>query len=145
VHPLSWFPPPGQKGARAHQFCGGVRPYSSVFTAVFTTAIFAAMTSSAAFTAMASSAILASVAFLAIVDVATEASLAVEVDLSPSDPPCVVDAAALRSGSSAPVATRAYYPDSGGLLTVDLHYKIPSFSSAEEHRLHPMTPRCRLV
>jgi hypothetical protein len=80
-----------------------VAPSIAVFTVassatVFTTATFASATSSVFFTAVASSVVHASTTFPVITDAAVEASLAVEVDLSPSDPPGALDATALGSG-----------------------------------------------
>jgi hypothetical protein len=90
-------------------------PWSVVFTfvsstAIFTTAslaIFVAVASFVAFATMASSVVLTSVAITTITDATAEASLAVEVDLSPSDTLGAVDAAALRSGHGALVTAGA--------------------------------------
>jgi hypothetical protein len=88
-------------------------PWSAVFPAassavIFTTTAFTATTlSAAAFTIMASSVafavttsstILTLAAFSAVVDAATEASLVVGVDLSPSEPSGIVDVTALAAG-----------------------------------------------
>jgi hypothetical protein len=92
---------------------------SATIFSTASSATFAVTTSSTAFDTVDSSVVLTSVAFSAIADVAAEASLATEVDPSPSDPLGAINAAALGSGRGAVTTVGAFYPNDGGPLSAD--------------------------